>query len=74
VKLDGGEVRAYDNRCPHAGSRLSEGRLRATTLMCASHLWEFDVRTGNGINPERCKLRSYPVKIVGGAVMVQLGA
>lgn len=72
VNLGDGEVRAYDNRCPHAGSRLSEGSLRATTLQCGAHLWEFDVRTGEGLNPRGCRLHAHPVRIEGGAVMVQV--
>jgi len=74
VNLGGGEVRAYHDRCPHAGSLLSMGHLKATTLRCASHLWEFDLRTGDGVNPRTCRLRSYPVKIVAGDVMVLVPA
>jgi toluene monooxygenase system ferredoxin subunit len=73
VNLGDGEIVAYDNRCPHAGSRLSEGRLSTTTLRCGSHLWEFDVRTGDGVNPRNCMLRKYAVKVVDGAIMVRLG-
>jgi toluene monooxygenase system ferredoxin subunit len=74
VNLGGGEIRAYDDRCPHAGSLLSAGHLKAATLQCSSHLWEFDLRTGDGVNPRTCRLRSYPVKIVGGDVMVLVPA
>ena len=73
VNLGQGDIHAYDNHCPHAGSPLSEGKLSATRLVCATHLWEFDARTGRGINPTRCRLRRYPVKIVDGVVMVQVG-
>jgi toluene monooxygenase system ferredoxin subunit len=72
VNLGNEEIHAYDNRCPHAGSRLSEGRLHTNLLQCGTHLWEFDVRTGEGVNPSSCKLRSFPVKVVDGAVMVRL--
>jgi toluene monooxygenase system ferredoxin subunit len=72
VNLGAGEIRAYDNRCPHAGSRLSEGRLISTTLQCATHLWEFDVRTGDGVNPRNCKLRRYPVRIVDGVILIRI--
>jgi toluene monooxygenase system ferredoxin subunit len=72
VNLGGGDVHAYENRCPHAGARLSEGHLSATTLTCGVHLWEFDARTGAGQNPRNCQLRRYPVKIEGGAVMVRV--
>jgi len=73
VNVGNGEIHAYENRCPHAGSRLSEGRLSATTLQCATHHWEFDIRTGDGINPRTCKLRRLPVQVAGGVVLVQLG-
>lgn len=51
VNLGPDGIHAYDNRCPHAGSRLSDGRLSAANLRCGAHLWEFDVRTGEGVNP-----------------------
>jgi toluene monooxygenase system ferredoxin subunit len=73
VHLGDGEIRAYDNRCPHAGSPLSEGRLSDATLTCATHLWQFDARTGEGINPRGCKLRRYPMRVVDGVVVVRLG-
>jgi toluene monooxygenase system ferredoxin subunit len=72
VNLGNGELRAYDNRCPHAGSRLSEGRLDAATLRCRAHHWEFDVQTGAGKNPRSCQLRQYAVRVEGGIVQVQL--
>lgn len=65
-----GEVLAYDNRCPHAGARLSEGMVRGVTLRCAAHHWEFDVQTGAGVNPRSCALHRYAVRIVDGVVMV----
>jgi toluene monooxygenase system ferredoxin subunit len=71
VNLGNGEIHAYDNRCPHAGSRLSEGRLEQTRLQCRAHLWEFDLRSGDGLNPKSCKLRRYAVRIVDGVVMVR---
>ena len=37
---------AFDDVCPHRGAKLSEGKLAGTTLTCAAHTWEFDVRDG----------------------------
>jgi toluene monooxygenase system ferredoxin subunit len=37
---------AFEDRCPHRGTPLSEGTLCGTTLTCRAHTWEFDVRTG----------------------------
>jgi nitrite reductase/ring-hydroxylating ferredoxin subunit len=45
VRLDD-RVVAFEDRCPHRGTPLSQGTLRDTTLTCAAHTWEFDVRTG----------------------------
>ena len=39
-------VVAFDDRCPHRGTPLTQGTLQGTTLTCAAHTWEFDVRTG----------------------------
>jgi len=72
VKLGANEIHAYDDHCPHAGARLSEGMLCGSTLRCNAHHWDFDVRTGDGINPRKCQLTRHPVQVVDGAVMVQL--
>jgi toluene monooxygenase system ferredoxin subunit len=68
----GGVVHAYEDRCPHASAKLSEGELSATTLRCGSHHWEFDVASGAGINPRNCRLRTFEVQVVDGAVFVRL--
>ncbi len=41
-----GEIRAFEDRCPHLGFQLSEGSLDGSTLTCVNHLWEFDALTG----------------------------
>ena len=66
------EVRAYLDRCPHRASLLSEGNLEGLTLTCATHLWEFNAVTGRGINPERSRLISFPVRIENGMICVEL--
>jgi len=65
-------VTCYEDRCPHLGFPLSEGRLEGTALVCAAHGWEFDVESGLGTNPERCRLRSHPVRVVDGTVLVEV--
>src|SRR5262245_11545341 len=70
INLGDDGIHAYDNHCPHARARLSEGQLSRAKLQCPVHHWEFDARTGAGINPRSCQLRSYPVKLDGDVVMV----
>lgn len=67
-----GEVRAYEDRCPHLSSPLSEGMLDGRVLMCSTHLWEFDCLTGAGINPASCGLSAYPVRVEDGTIQVGL--
>ena len=36
-----GQVHAWDNRCPHRGTRLSLGFVRGNQLACLYHGWQF---------------------------------
>ena len=38
---------AADNRCPHAGGKLSEGKLEDTVVTCPKHGSQFDLKDGN---------------------------
>jgi len=67
-----GQVHAYDDRCPHQGWPLSRGALCGSELTCALHQWRYDARTGAGINPAGVALRSYPVQVTAGDIMVDL--
>ncbi len=68
-----GTVCAYEDRCRHKGVPLSEGRLEDGVLTCCAHGWEYDARTGRGINPESVKLPRYAVRIEGSDVLVDVG-
>jgi toluene monooxygenase system ferredoxin subunit len=72
VNIDG-DVRAYRNRCPHQAWPLHEGDFDGGTITCSRHLWEFDADSGNGVNPENCQLTSYPCRIEGDTIFVELG-
>jgi nitrite reductase/ring-hydroxylating ferredoxin subunit len=70
--LDGLLV-AYEDSCPHLASRLSEGELSDGVLTCAAHEWEFDARTGLGVNPASARLHRYPVRVDGMSIFVRIG-
>ena len=72
VRLDG-EVLAYEDRCAHLGLPLSAGRLDGASLICPAHEWEYDLRTGRGVNPATVCLKSYLVKIEGDQILVDVG-
>lgn len=69
----GDEVFATDNLCTHGNARLCDGFLDGHEIECPLHQGKFDVRNGQPTcAPVTEALRSYPVKIEGGRVFVQL--
>lgn len=69
----GDEVHAIDNVCPHRAGDLAEGDLDGTLVYCPLHAWAFDVRTGQAPNRPGICVKSFPVKLVGDEVQVDLG-
>jgi nitrite reductase (NADH) small subunit len=71
INLDGA-IRAYENRCPHMGTRLSDGEFANGVIICASHRWEFCAQSGQGINPKGQNLNTRAIRIVDGRIQVAL--
>jgi nitrite reductase/ring-hydroxylating ferredoxin subunit len=66
-------VFALDNICTHAHARLSEGRLRATRLVCPLHGATFDVRDGRVLAPPaEVALTAHAVRLAAGVIEVAL--
>jgi toluene monooxygenase system ferredoxin subunit len=68
----GGTPHAFADACPHLGTPLSQGALRAGVLTCATHQWQFDAQTGCGINPLSACLEPIPLKIQGDDILLDL--
>jgi nitrite reductase/ring-hydroxylating ferredoxin subunit len=69
----GEEVHAVGDECTHQGGPLGEGILKGTRLACPWHGWMYDVRSGQCLFPPRGgSVPSYPVRIAGGEVWVDL--
>ena len=67
-----GRVWAIANRCPHEGYPLSEGTLGpGCVLTCDWHNWKFDLATG-AARVGRDPVRTYPVRLQGDAILVDL--
>ena len=47
----GDGISAFLDRCAHQGFPVSRGRLAGAVLTCAAHEWQYDARSGCGINP-----------------------
>lgn len=66
-------VFALDNICTHAHTRMCEGRLRKTRLICPLHGASFDVRDGRVLGPPAVvPLPTYPVRVVNGTIEISL--
>jgi nitrite reductase/ring-hydroxylating ferredoxin subunit len=63
---------AIDEVCTHEGGPLCDGTLVGTMVQCPWHGSRFDVRTGAvEAGPARTPLRTFPVRVEGGRVMVE---
>ncbi|MBK4734979.1 non-heme iron oxygenase ferredoxin subunit [Noviherbaspirillum pedocola] len=70
-----GQVYATANICTHGHARLCDGFLDGFEIECPLHQGKFDIRDGRPTcEPVTEPVRSYPVKIEGGRVFVDLGA
>ena len=68
-----GNVYATDNICTHGHARLCEGFLEGHEIECPLHQGKFDVRNGAPTcAPVTEAIRSYPVKIEGSRVFIQI--
>ena len=69
----GDAVYATDNVCTHGQARLCDGFLDGHEIECPLHQGKFDVRDGRPMcEPVTEALRSYPVKVEGQRVFLQL--
>ena len=69
----GGDVYATDNICTHGQARLCDGFLDGHEIECPLHQGKFDVRDGTPLcDPVTEAIRSYPVKIDGERVYLQI--
>ena len=67
----GESVSAFEDSCPHAHWRLSDGEVTAGVLECPGHGWEFNVQTGRCLNVPAYSLRSYQVTISNDVVRIE---
>ncbi len=69
---DGTSVRAVDNRCPHMGFPLHRGSVRDGILTCHWHHARFDLCGGGTFDQWADDLRSFPVELREGRVLVDV--
>ena len=64
---------ATDGLCTHEQIHLSGGLLMGTIIECPKHNGRFDIVNGQAKGAPVCvNLRTYPVKVEGGKVLLQI--
>jgi nitrite reductase/ring-hydroxylating ferredoxin subunit len=75
ISFRDGQFGAVSDVCNHAGGPLGEGRLDGDFLTCPWHGWKFHRCTGVGEpGSEEDRVPSYPVRVEGGRVLVDLAS
>ena len=76
---DSGEVIALNNRCPHRGALLSEGRREGDSVRCMYHGIKYD-QTGKCVQipgqdmiPPKLRVRKYPIVESGHLIWIWMG-
>ena len=72
IFLDRGQYFAIDDVCPHMGASLSGGHVENGTVTCPWHAWRFRLCDGVWADNPRIKIDSYPVRIEGEVVQIQV--
>jgi naphthalene 1,2-dioxygenase ferredoxin component len=69
-----GRFYATDDLCPHAYAHLSDGWLEGTVIECPLHAGQIDVTSGKGLGPPiDCDIRTFPVKLIGDEIQIDIG-
>jgi toluene monooxygenase system ferredoxin subunit len=71
---EGGELKAYRGRCPHADMPMSEAVFNGKTVTCPHHQWGFDGVSGKCVTHlVRNALHPYELRIDGDEIQVDVG-
>ncbi len=72
ITRNDGDYVAINDRCPHAGSVLSTGRMRRGYIMCPLHGARFELRSGRCAGGAYSDLRMFPLRIRDGRLEVRV--
>ena len=67
----GGKIYATDDTCTHGQASLADGFIDGDRIECPLHQGLFEIATGKAVGaPCAVDIRSYPVKVVNGVVLL----
>ncbi|PXW93977.1 3-phenylpropionate/trans-cinnamate dioxygenase ferredoxin subunit [Sphaerotilus hippei] len=66
-------VHATDGLCTHEKIHLCDGLVMGHVVECPKHNGRFDIRDGRALGAPVCvNLKTYPAKVEGGRVLIQI--
>jgi nitrite reductase/ring-hydroxylating ferredoxin subunit len=67
-----GEFFCSQSKCLHQGADLSVGFLEGDKIVCPLHMWKYSIKTGRCSFDGTTKLKTFPVRINGSQVQVDI--
>jgi nitrite reductase (NADH) small subunit len=67
-----GQLFATDGACPHRNGPLADGIVGGGKVICPFHAWKFDLATGHCVSGDTATLRTYPIHVINGRLVVEL--
>ncbi|MBT2655789.1 nitrite reductase small subunit NirD [Bacillus sp. ISL-18] len=69
-RLEDGDIRAIENRCPHKGGVLAEGIVSGEFVFCPMHDWKICVTDGKVQAPDIGCVKFFPVEVIEDQVFI----
>jgi nitrite reductase (NADH) small subunit len=69
-----GEAFAIDDKCPHKAGPLAQGIVHDRAVTCPLHNWVISLETGKALGPDSGQVRTYPLRIDNGRVLLERDA
>ena len=66
------QIFALENKCAHKGGPLSDGIVHGASVTCPLHNWVFDLDTGRALGADEGEVRTFPVEVLDGRIMIAL--
>ncbi|WP_031496375.1 Rieske (2Fe-2S) protein [Bryobacter aggregatus] len=69
-----GQIHVLEGICPHRNGPLGAGNFADGRVICPYHGWEFDCVSGEYDRNPLVRLKTFPVRIEGGQVLIEIEA
>ena len=69
---DRGRIYACENYCPHQGSPMVGGIVKAGIIACPRHGWRYDLANGVSTDHPDYTLKTYRVEVAGDDILIDV--